>query len=603
MSEVPLSFESLELPPTGRALQRLEFAGSDAAITAIGADVVLESFDRYYYAFRQIPNLAQQNFEQRNPAQTLHLSQRRLRIYVESIHELLAQIKQVCPRLSDSEELWRRVERHYVQQVRGRYEEDLAIAYIHSARRLNYGDEWSPVDYSVDVVTQAQPTRESGIAIAFEGAAQLSPDRVLEILEIPGFSVPYRDASGDAQLVAERINRTLALGAGDGKAFQAIEMIRGGFFRNRGAYLVGRFVWSEDHFQPFVLALECAEDGIFVDAVLTAEAHTHNIFSSTLANFHVTNDQYHELAAFLFSIMPQRPLGLHYSTIGYNHLGKVAVLEELRRELADNDEVFDQAVGFRGTVAIGFSAASSAYVLKIIRDEPTENYKWGTFEGIESVLDKYRKLHEINRTGSMLDNIIYYRIRLRKSWFDDELLEEILRCAGKSVSLQGEHLVFKHLIVQPKMVPLPVFLETASPRRRELAVINLGHCIKNNAVANIFNKDLDGRNYGVSRYLKVYLFDYDAIEDFTEVKVRTNQDRFDGEEDIPEWFFEDGVIFLPEEIEVGLRLHDRDLRRLFRESHPELYKIDYWEEMQTRLRRGDIPRSSIYPEWTRLIKE
>jgi isocitrate dehydrogenase kinase/phosphatase len=296
MSEASQTFQDLELPPADRALQQLEFAGSDAAITAIGAEAVLESFDRYYYAFRQIPNLAQQSFEQRNPAQTLRLSQRRLRIYVESIRDLLARIRQVCPRLSESEELWRRVERHYVQQVRGRYEEDLAIAYIHSARRLNYGDEWSPVDYSVGVISQEQKKNDSGIAIAYEGAAKLTPERVLEILEIPSFSVPYRDASGDAQLVAERINQTLGLGVGDGKAFQAIEMIKGGFFRNRGAYLVGRFVWPQCHYQPFVLALECGEDGIFVDAVLTAEAHTHNIFSSTLANFHVTNDHYHELA-------------------------------------------------------------------------------------------------------------------------------------------------------------------------------------------------------------------------------------------------------------------------------------------------------------------
>ena len=50
----------------------------------------------------------------------------------------------------------------------------------------------------------------------------------------------------------------------------------------------------------------------------------------------------------------------------------------------------------------------------------------------------------------------------------------------------------------------------------------------------------------------MYLFDYDALETFTDVKIRSNRDRCDGEEDIPGWFFEDGVVFLPEEIEVGL---------------------------------------------------
>src|SRR2546430_15072015 len=83
-------------------------------------------------------------------------------------------------------------------------------------------------------------------------------------------------------------------------------------------------------------------------------------------------------------------------------------------------------------------------------------------------------------------------------------------------------------------------------------MINLGFCIRNNAAANIFNKDFDIRNYGVSRYLKIYLYHYDAGETLTDVKVWTNRDRCDGEEDVPSWFFEPGGSFLPEGIEAGL---------------------------------------------------
>ncbi|MCK5274855.1 MAG: bifunctional isocitrate dehydrogenase kinase/phosphatase, partial [Alphaproteobacteria bacterium] len=338
----------------------------------------------------------------------------------------------------------------------------------------------------------------------------------------------------------------------------------------------------------------------FVDAVLTGEADVHNLFSSTLANFHVTIPHYHELAAFLYSIMPQRPLGLHYSTFGVNHLGKVAVVEELRRELMATGELYNVAVGFPGTVAIGFSAPSSDYVLKVIRDEPTEHYKWGEFDGIPTVLSKYSRVHEINRTGSMLDNLIYYNIRLDKGWFAPALMEELLEFAGETVTEQGGYLVFKHLIVQTKMIPLPVFLETASPQDAHTAVINLGHCIRNNAAANIFNKDLDGRNYGVSRFLKVYLFDYDAVEPLTDIKIRTNQDRFDGEEDPPDWFFETGYVFLPEETDVGLRIPDRALQDLFREEHGELMTLDYWEGVQRALQKGLVPRLRVYPDETRL---
>ena len=330
--------------------------------------------------------------------------------------------------------------------------------------------------------------------------------------------------------------------------------------------------------------------------MLADEPEAHNLFSTTRANFIVTNDHYHELAEFLYGIMPKRPLGLHYSSLGFNHFGKVAVMDELTAELTEDDAVLDTAVGFPGTVAIGFQAPGSVYNLKVIRDHPTDNYKWGDFAGVESVLEKYRRVHDINRTGSMLDNAIYYNVTLPKSHFAMELLSEMLEDASNAVSLRGTTVFFQHLIVQRKMIPMPVFLEQAPREDCERAVISLGQCIKNNMAANIFNRDLDGRNYGVGSHIRVYLFDYDALETFTDVKIRSNQGRFDGEEDIPGWFFEDGVVFLPEEIESGLRIVDRDLRRLFRSVHGDLLKVEYWQRIQDELRCGNVPQIQVYPE-------
>eukprot|EP00119_Amphimedon_queenslandica_P017545 XP_019857964.1 PREDICTED: uncharacterized protein LOC109586229 [Amphimedon queenslandica] len=351
---------------------------------------------------------------------------------------------------------------------------------------------------------------------------------------------------------------------------------------------------------PLILALLNHEAGIYVEAVIHGRAHAHNLFSSTLANFHVTSHLYHEMAAFLYAVMPTRRLGLHYSTIGFNHVGKVAVMSELREEVIKRGERFTTAIGFRGSVAIGFAAASSDYNLKVIRDTPTDQYKWGEFPGIDAVLDKYRQVHEIDRTGSMLDNIIYHNLELDSSWFEPALLEELLRDASKSVSRHGDAVILRHLIVQRRVRPLPVFLEEASYEEAAEAIVNLGHCIKNNAAANVFNKDLDARNYGVSRYHKVYLFDYDALEPLTSVKIRSNSDREDGEDIVPDWFYEEGTVFLPEEIESGFRLLDRDLRRLFRSRHGDLMSCAYWEGMQRDLERGDVPGVRLYPEHCRI---
>jgi isocitrate dehydrogenase kinase/phosphatase len=294
--------------------------------------------------------------------------------------------------------------------------------------------------------------------------------------------------------------------------------------------------------------------------------------------------------------MPTRPLGLHYSTIGFHHVSKVAVMNEVRGLLGRQREQLDTAPGSLGTVAMAFTSPRSAYILKVIRDQPTAGYKWDSFEGVEAVLDKYKRVHEINRTGSMLDNILYYNLKLDSDWFAPKLLDELVTHASNAVRLQDGALVFKYLVVQRKLTPLNVFLGLAPEDKASRAIVNLGHCIRNNAAANVFNKDFDVRNYGVSRYLKVYLYDYDALEFLTDVKVRTNVDRFDGEEDVPSWFFEQGVVFLPEEIESGLRVDDRQLRRAFRGTHQELLTVDYWEHMQQTLRAGEVPGIVTFPE-------
>lgn len=45
------------------------------------------------------------------------------------------------------------------------------------------------------------------------------------------------------------------------------------------------------------------------------------------------------------------------------------------------------------------------------------------------------------------------------------------------------------------------------------------------------------RDYGLSSYLKVYLYNYDVLKSLTDIKIHTNTSRIDGKEEIPEWYF------------------------------------------------------------------
>lgn len=589
LSPQPKDFLSV-IAGTGRQEQKVQLI----------CDWILHEFDSYYSEFRNIAFSAEEAFEHQDFQTSIALSKRRLSVYSISVRALGPEIKAVCPELGEQESLWQAIEQHFLQQIKGRYEADLAFAYLHSVRRVvNYG-EWKPVAYSFGEGSDMRDKRAFAVHWTYPVSNTVTVETIQSILDVPDFVVGFVDLEGDAAAIAARLNQRFQ--TDDNTVdIQSLEMIAAGFYRNRGAYLVGRIQRRNGSYSPFIIALLNSDAGIYVDAVLTSTADAHNLFSSTLANFHVTDVRYHELAEFLHSMMPTRPVGLHYSTIGFNHVGKVAVMNELQGELKAGSGIYRHSDGYRGSVAIGFTEPSSAYHLKVIRDIPTDQYKWGEYVGVTAVLDKYSRVHEINRTGSMLDNVIYFNIKLDRASFADELLDELLTAAASSVSLQGSDVIFKHLVVQRRLTPLPEFLKTAAPADAETAMINLGYCIKNNAAANIFNKDLDARNYGVNRFLKVYLFDYDALEPFTEVKIRTNQGYVDGEDDVPDWYFEDGVIFLPEEIESGLMLSDRNLRRRFREVHGDLLTINYWQSLQDDILNGHVPSIKVYPDDQRLL--
>ncbi len=564
----------------------------------ITAEWVLAQFERFYREFLEVPYRARAAFEQQHHSTSIWLSRYRLSLYSSYIHSMSAYLQALQPNISVDASFLNQLEDHFWNLIKQRYESDVAFAFMHSIRRMVYRDEWKPVAYSSFGFAESSDAYPVELLRYFQVNEQARPGSIEQILkEIPEFSVLYRDISGDSAAVARRINR---LAERRGMTIETLEMIDAGFYRNRGAYLVGKINFSDGSYAPLMLALLNGNGGIYCDAVILDHHLAHNLFSSTLANFHVTTLYYHELSAYLHSLMPQRALGLNYSTIGYNHVGKVAVINELKQEVASTCEVLDTAIGEAGTVAIGFAGPQSAYNLKVIRNHPTEGYKWGQFEGIDSVKEKYSRVHEINRTGSMLDNIIYFNIALERELFADSLLRELLQEASETVTLQGEMIVFKYLIVQPRMTPLPVFLEQAGEREVRVVIESLGDCIKNNAAANIFNKDLDARNYGVSHFLKVYLYDYDALEVMVDVKIRSNADRIDGEEDIPDWYFEDGIIFLPEEIEAGLCIGNREQRQLFRQFHDDLLTTRYWETLQNELVQNEVPAIKVYPDSCRL---
>ena len=574
--------------PIERSYEQLSASARDEARTAATARLILAIFDDFYAQLCEYPFQAKRAFETLDTHASIQISHERLGLYSRCISEHGPRILAAFPALANNAAIWDTLDRLFVAMIEDRYEADIAFSFAHSLRRNMDHGLWKPVAYSFPPPSKRRANSMASAHRRLPTHGHPDVDLILTALQIPQIAAPFRDLPADACRILEK----LALS----DTPTALDVMEAGFFRDRSAFLVGRWVMPDGSFIPFVVALLNSPEGVYVDAVLQQVADIHDLFSSALANFHVTTPLYYQTCVFLFSIMPRRPLGHHYSTIGYNHVGKVAILNEI---IASGRKL-SKSPGAAGTVALGFTFQECAYHLKIIRDEPTAAYKWGTFPGVNAVIEKYRTVHEINRAGSMLDNVMYFNLRLDRGLFEPELLDELLQEAPGSVRVEGDGVFIRSLIVQLKIVPLPVYLQTADEDATRAVIQSLGHCIRNNAATNIFNKDLDSRNYGVGRYGRVFLFDYDAVEKLTDVKIRTNTDREPGEESVPDWYFEDGVVFLPEEIEYGLQLQTDLARRCFRKQNADLLHRQYWEGVQQTLQRGEVPELRIYPRAAKL---
>lgn len=581
-----------------KAHARLAACGNEDGRVAATADLILAIFDQFYRQLCEYPYRAKRAFEAMDPHTSLRISRERLGLYSQYIAEHGPKILQAFPELADNQRCWEKLDHVFVAMIAERYEADIAFIFANSLRRNIDHGIWRPVAYSFPPPSKRRIDSMSAVHRRLPIQGRIDAVLLTSALKIPDFAVPFRDLPGDVERIRLRVEEVLN-SADTGSALPlALDVVEAGFFRDRTAFVVARWVLTDGTFVPFVVALRNSPLGIYADAVLHRVSDIHNLFSSALANFHVTTRLYYQTCTFLFSLMPRRPLGHHYSTIGFNHVGKIAILNEISDQLRQSGDKLRRSPGAPGTVALGFTFDACSYHLKVIRDRPSESYKWGAFPGVAAVLEKYRLIHEINRAGSMLDNVMYFNVKLDRDMFDPTLLDEVCREAAGSVQLDGEGLLIRSLIVQLKIVPLPVYLESADEDQTRAAIRSLGHCIRNNAATNIFNKDLDGRNYGVGRYGRVHLFDYDAVERLTDVKVRTNSDREPGEETVPDWFFEDGVVFLPEELEYGMQLKSELARRSFRKENADLLSVDYWQDIQRKLKDGEVPEITTYPRAT-----
>ena len=591
-----------------------------------GTELIEIGFDTYYGSYKAITSQALSRWESQDWHGIQEASRRRPRLYPHALDTSAKQFAALAPwaELKDAA-FWREMKRRYISRIEPRYEADLALTFFYSVQRRLFALDGVPVEYQDDGIAQSSQIKpEHAIFRTYlPRHHQELAGLVAALLADFPWHIPFADLPQSSQQVQERLMNALA-----GKSVDAIDVLNTIFFRNKGAYVVGR-IWSGDVLTPFAIALRNQEHEkrIQVHAVLAGRDDLYNfLFTSTRSSFFVKPGMYREIVSFLKTLVPDRGQPGLLAAIGATHPAKIALNQELRTVLARHDEIFTETVGTEGFQMIAFTLHGTHYVLKVVRDI-SEKSVWSRRR---EVLDLHRQAHERDRVGRMLDPWIFSNVWFRKSNFTSGLLEKLSEKAPESVRVTDGDVILGHAIVMREVIPLDVFFaRTQDPAARQRAILDYGQGIKDLAAAGVWAGQYKIANFGTTRSGRVVLFDYDQMGDLARMNFRIiprnarqeeerkrhelglgaraktireevaeiYDDMFSKSEEFggPRFSVDEDRDVFPEEFEMGWAIPP-DLMPVFKSEHGELFTAKWWANTQERVLGGEILDVFPYPK-------
>jgi isocitrate dehydrogenase kinase/phosphatase len=373
---------------------------------------------------------------------------------------------------------------------------------------------------------------------------------------------------------------------------EEIELLNTIFYRNRGAFVVGKFRYKR-WVMPFAIPILNEECGLFADAVISNASELSIIFSFTRASFMAYTHKPVELIDYLKTMLPHKPLSELYDAIGYFRNGKTLMYRDLMSYIRNHDDQFIIAPGIKGMVMCVFTLKNYPFVFKIIKD------KFDNPKNISrnQVIKKYEEVELNDRVGRMAYAHLFEHLEFPLHLFSQELIDELKAVAQQTVQFIGDKVLVSHCYMERKMTPLNIYLDSASRIDKVRAIVDWGYCIKELAAANIFPGDLLPKNFGVTRHGRVIFYDYDEICKITECNFRRLPDPVEEEDELyggyeAPFSVDPGDIF-PQEFK-NFMIPDGPVGDIFMAEHEDLFDPKSWRNTQKAIDKGEYLRFFAY---------
>ena len=561
---------------------------TDARAFAI-ATAMLEGFDRHYRLFRQASAEAQARFE----AADWHGQQRaqvlRIEYYDTRVAEAVARLQTEFEAATLPMELWQQAKLHYIGLLIEHHQPELAETFFNSVTTKILHHSYFRNDFifvrpavSTEYIENDEPAAQPTYRVYYPTRENLNATwlRVVTNFQLtPEFEDLQRDIDSVVAAVDDELGDIRM------RANFQFQVLSSLFFRNKGAYIVGKIVngFTET---PFALAIMHGAAGrLVIDTALFGEDPLQLVFSFARAYFLVTMEVPSAYVLFLRSLMPRKPRSELYSALGLQKQGKNLFYRDFLMHMRHSSDRFRIAPGIKGMVMLVFDLPSFPYVFKVIKDFfPAQKETTR-----ELVMSKYLLVKQHDRAGRMADTLEYSNVGFPRDRFDDSLVAELRHFCPSLLEDDGDTLVIRHLYIERRMIPLNIYLQDATAEQIAAVVVEYGNAIKDLVRANIFPGDMLWKNFGVTRHGRVVFYDYDEIEYLTDCNFRkVPEPRNEEEEMSGEVWYRVGPKDVFPETFAPFLLGNPAVREVFMAHHADLLDAAFWQGHKEEILAGYV---------------
>ncbi len=569
------------------------------------AQAMMDGFDRHYRLFRAESARAKRRFEQADWSGQQTAQRERIAFYDLRVTECVQRLETEFHAGQLPMPVWQQVKLHYIGLMVEHLQPELAETFFNSVttkilHRTHFHNDFIFVRpaVSTEYLESRDPDDAPTYRAYYPGSLDALPQALQALVQQLQLQSPFEDLARDIAVLAARMRERLA-GLTLRANFQ-IQVLSSLFYRNKGAYLVGKIITGYTELPLAIPIVHSPQGQLVLHAALFGEDDLHGLFSFARAYFMVDMAVPSAYVQFLHGLMPRKPRGEIYSALGLAKQGKTLFYREFLHHLKHSSDQFRIAPGIKGLVMLVFDLPSFPYVFKLIRDRfpaPKETTR-------AQVKAKYQLVKQHDRVGRMADTMEYSLVAFPRERFSDALLAELLAHAPEQIEVSDrdgdgqQEVIIRHLYIERRLVPLNLYLQECfdagleQPRARanmERCVIEYGNAIKDLVAANIFPGDMLWKNFGVTRGGKVVFYDYDEIEYLTDCHfraippARTEEEEMSGEI----WWRVGPHDVFPETFGPFLLGHPA-VREVFLQHHADLLEPAFWQAHQARIQQGHM---------------